>query len=645
MNKQHTGEWWTSVFRCAPHDKRPNANQRRAYAHGAPLFFFALVTLLALAPPPEALAQSGLRKALEELDKNDNGFLEPHEITPLARPYLERITKRRGMGLERPQPIDKLQEAARIYYAIQNGVSGEDVQPKPENNVKGFGPERDKRMVAGFGLGRIKYKYNFEDLQEAEATIRRYDYNRDGLISRAEALRSRWTHRNPFDDDINKDDQLSKMELTQRYARRRMLQEDASELVQRARRVGNGIKSSKKERKDESQWWRRGGSSFWLTASLMGRFDANRNGRLELEETRPLGLPTSQIDLDGNGEVERDELFELIKLLQDKAGDATAGLPGWFYEMDANRDGQVALSEFAAVSRKLSEFRRLDANKDGLLTAKEASTSDAVVGGQYRNARAEVLPPKRTVISEIEVEDDYLIGDLNVQISITHTNVGFLDAFLTSPDGQRIELFTEVGGGGDHFQDTIFDDEAPRPVTKGRPPFEGSYRTKGPEHKQPGLWAFDNKSVKGVWQLVVRGSRSERFGMLHNWSLIVKPKEDVPERTRDGEKKEENASGDDKDQDRSKGSKQTKSEKSVFDKFKSFARSQEQDAKDQERSEMARDAKRQENARKKAERKDEARRRREEARSKKQKNPFENNKQSAETREKPRKKTKSKKDD
>ena len=38
---------------------------------------------------------------------------------------------------------------------------------------------------------------------------------------------------------------------------------------------------------------------------------------------------------------------------------------------------------------------------------------------------------------------------------------------------------------------------------------------------------FNGKSVKGVWQLVIRGTRNERFGMLHHWGLFVRPIEDM----------------------------------------------------------------------------------------------------------------------
>ena len=479
-----------------------------------------------------ALGQAGLRDALEQLDRNGDGVIERDEITPLARPYLERITKARRMSLEQPNRIDRLQEAARIYYALKNGVSGRDVRPEAKGSVLPFGPEDKKALVPEFGLARVKFQYTQADLDEADRTMRRCDRNKDGYIDRTEAARAPWTHRNPFDDDLNKDDRLTRLELTQRYARRRLLENASDELVRKSRRVGNGIRRSKEEneeRKDQSQWWRRGGSDFWLTATLMGRFDSNRNGRLEKEESEGLNVPVVQVDTDRDGEISREELFNYVKERQAEASGGVEGLPGWFYELDGNRDGQVAMEEFATEwsREKLREFTALDVNGDGLLTVSEVINSKAMVGGSYRNDEAVVLAPRKTIISEIEVNEDYKVGDLNVQLSITHSHVSYLDAYLTGPDGQRIELFTAIGGTSDNFDDTIFDDQSREPITRAKPPFQGKYLPEGLVNRQPGLSHFNDKSIKGVWQLVIRGTRNERFGMLHHWALLVRPLDEM----------------------------------------------------------------------------------------------------------------------
>jgi Ca2+-binding EF-hand superfamily protein len=302
-------------------------------------------------------------------------------------------------------------------------------------------------------LAKVRYPYIPDDLEEADQTLRRYDENRDGYINGDEINEVRWTHRNPFTDDLDNDGRLSRLELGQRYARRRLLSDDASELVQKARRTGGEIRKSTDNQKgeDQSQWWKQGGNKYWLTASLMGRFDANKNGRLEPNEVHSLGIPIGLVDIDRDGELTRDEMFALVTQMQNEAGDLTEGLPGWFYELDADHDGQVAMHEFATTwtTDKRQEFSSLDSNVDGLLTASEVLRATST--GGYRNETAQVLPPYRTIISEIEIKDDFRIRDLDVQLSITHSNVGFLDAYLTSPDGQRIELFSEVGGSGDHL--------------------------------------------------------------------------------------------------------------------------------------------------------------------------------------------------
>ncbi len=49
------------------------------------------------------------------------------------------------------------------------------------------------------------------------------------------------------------------------------------------------------------------------------------------------------------------------------------GLPDWFVGRDADGDGQLTLAEFAPrpTPAQLAEFARMDANRDGLVTARE----------------------------------------------------------------------------------------------------------------------------------------------------------------------------------------------------------------------------------------------------------------------------------
>lgn len=513
------------------------------------LFALVVVSLIQVGQANTVIAQAGLRESLERLDANGNGEIEPDEITPLSRPYLERIAESRRMSLDRPNPIDKLQEAARIYFAKQNGVARDEVRPERTGQLRSFGAERNEPMIPEFGVGELKFPYTERDLDEAEQTLRRHDRNRDGIIDRGEARRADWSYRDPFDDDLNKDDRLTRLELAQRYARRRILANDSDELIQKARRAGNGIAPSKSNSPSSGRGEprMRGRSNSWLAYSLFSRFDTNRDGRLDRNESASLGMPVGEIDTDRSGEISRDELSRYVDSMQEAAGGYEQGIPGWFYELDVDKDNQISLAEFSRptgadalpdftfelieesnadrVAEKITEFNSLDVNADGLLTASEITNSQAVMGGVFTSNGAQTLPPGRTVVSEIEISEDFLIADLNVQLSITHSHADHLDGYLIGPDGTRIELFTAVGGNDDNFEETIFDDQASVPITKGRPPFEGEFLPEGILKRQPGLSSFNGKSIQGTWQLSLRGTRSDRFGILHGWNLQVRPLE------------------------------------------------------------------------------------------------------------------------
>ncbi|GIW97744.1 MAG: calcium sensor EFh [Pirellulaceae bacterium] len=480
---------------------------------------------------PGLHAQGTLRQSLEQLDTNRDGQLQPHEITPLARPYLERIATAFRLRLDREYSIDTWQRCARVYFAKQNGVADERIDLSPTNGIRPFELDDEQPLIPEFGLPEVRYPYTRADLEEADQTLRRYDRNDDGFIDRREAQRGRWTHIDPFDSDANGDDRLSRLELAQRYARRRLLDDQASELRRQAERLEEmrlqDAERRSRPEQDGNRWWREGGTRYFLTASLLGRFDRNRNGRLESQEAAAMGIPTSRLDLDHDGALSRDELQNYVEELQQQAGDLTEGLPGWFYERDADGDRQVSMAEFAKQwdALKMEEFTRLDTNDDGLLTAQEVLRSRAAVGGEFSHRLATILPPRASVVTEIHIAEDLPIRDIKLQLSITHTNVASLDAYLIGPDGRRVELFTEVGGSGDHFEDTIFDDHAETPVVKGRAPFRGRFLPEAVTKRQAGLSAFQGTNAKGVWQLVIRGTRSERFGMLHYWSLLLRPED------------------------------------------------------------------------------------------------------------------------
>ncbi len=125
------------------------------------------------------------------------------------------------------------------------------------------------------------------------------------------------------------------------------------------------------------------------------------------------------------------------------------------------------------------------------------------------------IPDLGTITSTLVIGDKGSIVDLDVELDINHLWDEDLDVFLIAPDGTPVELFTNVGGWGEHFNDTILDDESSLAITEGSAPFTGRYRPEG------NLSDFDGKSITGTWTLEVTDDSMIFSGTLNSWSLIV----------------------------------------------------------------------------------------------------------------------------
>lgn len=92
-------------------------------------------------------------------------------------------------------------------------------------------------------------------------------------------------------------------------------------------------------------------------------------------------------DADGNGRIDRDEYRGYFNQRATAAAEAAAskaadggkssnrpsknGLPDWFADLDADKDGQIALSEWRKAGRAIALYLEMDLDSDGLLTKEE----------------------------------------------------------------------------------------------------------------------------------------------------------------------------------------------------------------------------------------------------------------------------------
>jgi len=182
-------------------------------------------------------------------------------------------------------------------------------------------------------------------------------------------------------------------------------------------------------------------------------------------------------------------------------------LPGSIYGgvwEDVNSDGVWDVDESPLAGWTVY----LDMNNNGSLDDQ---------GTMVRRATdvPKALPALQTTTSVLDIGSlSGSVTDVNVSLDITHACDSDLAAYLVGPTGQRVLLFSGLGGNGDNFTNTTFDDEVGTSITQGVAPFSGTYRP------QARLSGFDGLSVGGVWSLEIQSSGSWR-GTLNSWSLTL----------------------------------------------------------------------------------------------------------------------------
>lgn len=273
---------------------------------------------------------------LSRLDANGNGIIDPEEQQGPAQFIISRMQQSDpSIKPGQPIPLSKITEG---FERMRSGGDrdrgsdrGDDTRQAaddalmPELLVPGFGlgeEDAEPNLLMGFGAAAemLSVPVTADDERQAGETLRRYDRNRDGFITKDE-LSSRFSG-NPMDFDRNRDGKLSQSELSVRYARRREGEEQARESRDRERDRG-------RERTREQ------------SVEIPDVF----NGRRSYRPTTVRKLPE--------------------------------GLPGFFTDKDANNDGQVTMAEFASDWNEdvLHEFFDSDFNRDGVITAVEALRS------------------------------------------------------------------------------------------------------------------------------------------------------------------------------------------------------------------------------------------------------------------------------
>lgn len=152
----------------------------------------------------------------------------------------------------------------------------------------------------------------------------------------------------------------------------------------------------------------------------------------------------------------------------------------------------------------------LDANGNGVRDI--ASTPDSLSGP------SKPIIDFATSSSQVTVTGVGTVFNVEVTVDITHSFMGDLDAFLVSPSGRQVELFTGVGGQYNNFNNLSLSDDATRSIATigiDDQPYSGTWRPEGL------LSDFIGEDAAGIWTLVVRDNSFADQGTLNSWTLKV----------------------------------------------------------------------------------------------------------------------------
>ncbi|MBK8594759.1 MAG: pre-peptidase C-terminal domain-containing protein [Holophagales bacterium] len=129
------------------------------------------------------------------------------------------------------------------------------------------------------------------------------------------------------------------------------------------------------------------------------------------------------------------------------------------------------------------------------------------------------IPDVGSVTSTLSVPAGTRIASLAVVLDLTHANMPDVDVTLTSPDGNVVALFTDVGAAAQPAMSLRIDDAAALPI--------GNFTIVSglvfqPESAYRTGW-FEGMDAGGTWTLTVYDDTAANTGTLTGWGLVICP--------------------------------------------------------------------------------------------------------------------------
>ncbi len=346
------------------------------------------------------------------------------------------------------------------------------------DRLKGFGPSGKQRRLPAFGpYGELVSEIIESDRIGARSAMSKLDVNKDENLSKAEMANAGWSSQVIKQMDRNGDGDVSFMEMCLRWAESRVQGQQSKKTARPKPKPKPPFVLPARPRSGPEQV--RYSQAQVLASKLMSQYDRNRNKQLDSYEWDDLAgeyRDVRRADKSSDGVIKTEEL--VAWLFRRMAPATSSQLVRQLRLFDAAGDGQISMKEYASewTDAKLAEFRSLDFNGDGIISAAESRSPPRPVGSLSFDSREwAFLNSGRQVVSTIYVREDIKIKDLDIRVAITKQNEDRMRIYLTGPDGSTHALFE--GGwtpwaGGPVFDNILIDDEAPKIAsTLSFPPF------------------------------------------------------------------------------------------------------------------------------------------------------------------------------
>jgi subtilisin-like proprotein convertase family protein len=145
------------------------------------------------------------------------------------------------------------------------------------------------------------------------------------------------------------------------------------------------------------------------------------------------------------------------------------------------------------------------------------SAFDPVTVNTFNSTNVPLTIPNNTTITSNNTVPALAgrVIDVNVTVNISHNSDNNLTITLISPTGTHIVLADGVGGSGNHFTNTEFDDSASILIDNGTAPFASTF------HPEGLLSVLYGTNPQGVWQLEIKDNTLSTTGTLNSWSLEI----------------------------------------------------------------------------------------------------------------------------